>query len=1109
MTQASTSEYEFFAGAGDVASLMRDYDWAKTPLGDPSNWPQSLRTTVRILLTSRFAMWMAWGPELTCLYNDAYRIDTLGIKHPWALGSSARKVWAEIWPDIGPMIEQVLSTGVATWQNGMLLFLERSGYKEETYHTFSYQPLSDDAGTISGMLCVVTEETERVLAERRMELLSLMGGLLSATHSEATVLEAFKRAILSKPHDMPFTLTYLLSEDGKQVRLASATGIEAGSLLAPEIISLDEGEGPWPFGEVLARKSLVKVPTVDLSGERISANPWSDLTTQAVAVPIAQQGQEYPAGFLIAGVNPYRPLDSAYQGFYELVAGQLAAALANARGYEAERRRAEELAKLDKAKTSFFSNVSHELRTPLTLILGCLEEALARSGEAGEEEALRVAQRNALRLLKLVNTLLDFARLEAGRSTASFVCLDLSTFTEDLASNFRAVAERAGLRFVVDAPDLGEGVFVDREMWEKIVLNLVSNAIKHTLHGSIRVELHRCDDSAVLRVADTGSGIPEDEVPHIFDRFHRVEQVARRTHEGTGIGLALVKELVDLHGGEIRVTSELGKGSIFEVALPLGRAHLPSEKVFSAEDANPPRMMVDAFTGESLSWLSAEEAPPVEEEARRSDGDHVLVVDDNSDMRSYLGRLIGAKYEVSFASDGAEALNAVVRRRPDLVVTDVMMPGMDGFELIRAIRSDPGLADLPVIVLSARAGEEAKLEGLDQGADDYIVKPFVAQELMARVQSSLRLDKVRKEASRRERALEDEANDTRAKLDFVMRRLHDLVAIVGPDWKAMYVSESVSDLTGMPRSEILGQNVWDLFPALFDTEMAEDLRRTMETGKPMRSDHWLELFQKHFDIRAERIPGGELAVVAIDITGRVAAERELERRVDERTAELLAANRELEGFTYNVSHDLRAPLRSIVFNSSLLLEDLAGSLNEEQLDLLKRQAASALKVATLVDDLLKLSRLSRQELHFSQVDLTAVAHKVVSQLREVKPSKCEIVIQEGLECRGDETLLSLLLFNLIENGCKFSPNGGLLQVGFDREAKAFYVRDQGIGFEPEYGSKIFEPFERLVKESEFPGTGIGLANVKRIVERHSGKIWADSGPGQGATFYFQLSPSGQ
>jgi hypothetical protein len=305
----SPSSSDLFAGGGEVGALMRQVDWSATPLGPVATWPQSLQTVVRILLTSRFAMWMGWGPDLTFLYNDTYGRVTLGKKHPWALGKPAREVWREIWGDIGPRIQRVLEGGRATWDEALLLFLERSGYREETYHTFSYSPLSGDDGSIMGMLCVVTEETERVIGERRLTFLRGLASALGTAILEADVLAAIESSLDQSPKDLPFALTYLVGDDG-YARLASSSGIEAGHPAAPNHIAMEDSDSPWPVAELLAQKTLISVDNLEDLFGKLPTGAWDIPPERAVIVPLQRQGQDRPAGIFIAGLNPYRQLDT-------------------------------------------------------------------------------------------------------------------------------------------------------------------------------------------------------------------------------------------------------------------------------------------------------------------------------------------------------------------------------------------------------------------------------------------------------------------------------------------------------------------------------------------------------------------------------------------------------------------------------------------------------------------------------------------------------------------------------------------------------------------------------------------------------------------------------
>ncbi len=765
----------FLGIPGEVARRAAELDWAASPLGPPEGWSAELREMVRVLLTSRFSMWMAWGPQLTMFYNDAYRRDTLRAKHPWALGRPAPEVWAEIWDDIAARVESVLRTGASTWDEDLLLFLERSGYPEETYHTFSYSPLTED-GQVVGMLCVVTENTDRVVSERRMATLRDLAAGLSGARSEAALVDAVERELATNPRDVPFALVYLSEEPDRPIRLAAAVGVDRSDpAAAPDA-------GAWPVERVHAGEAVrLAVPAHRFGTVPVGA--WTVPPTEAVAVPLAvAQGEDAVRGMLVVGLNPMRRYDDRYRVFVELLAGQVSAALVNVGAYEAERRRAEALAALDRAKTEFFSNVSHEFRTPLTLISGPVTELLAavESGSVPDRGRLRTelaaADRNVQRLGRLVDNLLDFSRVQAGRAQARSEPTALAAVTADLASMFRSAAERAGLALTVDVPAQEEPVPVDPSMWEKVVLNLLSNALKYTVTGGITVRVRTDGAWAVLEVEDTGVGIPSAELPRLFERFHRVSDVRGRSVEGSGIGLALVRELVELHGGQVDVRSTAGVGTTFTVRIPRRRADLPGgadddgadddgadddgadddgadddgadgdAPAGGARRAGADPAAAAPYIAEALGWTSPADGPaaaPVDRPAPEA-APSVLVVDDSADMREYLARLLGEHYRVETAPDGAAAVEAATARPPDAVITDVMMPRLDGFGLLAALRAHPRTAALPVIMLSARAGQEAAVDGLSAGADEYLVKPFTAAELLARVRSVLTMARVRR-----------------------------------------------------------------------------------------------------------------------------------------------------------------------------------------------------------------------------------------------------------------------------------------------------------------------------------------------------------------------------
>ena len=356
---------------------------------------------------------------------------------------------------------------------------------------------------------------------------------------------------------------------------------------------------------------------VDLDGEPFTDLPtgqWHGPPRQALVTPLLAQGGS-PSGFLVAALNRYRPLDDDYRGFINLVAGHIATGISSARSYREQQRRAEELAELDRAKTTFFSNISHEFRTPITLILGPVAELRAHAPALDEhaQRELDVIHRNGLRLAKLVNTLLDFSRIEAGRMQAHYEPVDLAEVTAELASVFRSAIDRAGLRLIVDCPPLDEPVYLDRDMWEKVVLNLLSNALKYTFDGTITVRVAREGDEAVVTVADTGIGVPAAEMPRLFERFHRIESARARSTEGSGIGLALVKELVGLHGGTITADSVEGAGTTFTVRLPMGSGHLPAEALIAPGTGRTSSGIAEPYVQEALRWLPADDADDMPE----------------------------------------------------------------------------------------------------------------------------------------------------------------------------------------------------------------------------------------------------------------------------------------------------------------------------------------------------------------------------------------------------------------------------------------------------------------------------------------------------------------
>ena len=880
----------FLSGGGEMGALIRAFDWSQTAVGAPDTWSVTLRMMVRFLLANRFPLLLWWGEKYVSFYNDAYR-PVLGAKHPWALGKAVSECWAEIWPTLQPLIDTPFMGGPATWIEDLELELNRSDFPEETHFTVAYSPVPDETtpNGIGGVLATVHEITEKVIGERRVRVLRDLG---TRAAEAKTAEEACLRAattLAQSPKDIPFVLLYLTDPEGERAHLAASSGFEQGTGIDPSVIELSEehSDKTWPLAAVRRTGKMQVVENLSARFPKVPPGPWTDPTRSAVVLPIRSNISHQFSGFIVMGVSSRLSLDEGYRDFLELATTQIATAISNARAFVEQLKRAEGLAEIDRAKTVFFSNVSHEFRTPLTLMLGPIEALLLNSSSLPAEarDSLLTAHRNSLRLLRLVNSLLDFSAIEAGRIKATYVATDISKVTTDLASTFRSIMETAGLEFSVNCSPLSEPVYVDRDMWEKVVLNLLSNAFKFTFTGRVSVHLLANRGHAELTVSDTGTGIPEADLPNIFNRFFRVEGAAGRTHEGTGIGLALIHELVKLHGGTTSVSSTLSVGSIFTVSIPFGTAHLPRASVSVQSESPSTAIRAEAFTREALTWLPDDrDMTSLENGAssaeRRSGAEvgraRILLADDNADMRQYIRRALGTDYEVVTASEGEEALRKIRENPPDLVIADIMMPRVDGFEVLRAVRADPTTQLLPVIFLSARAGEEDRIIGLEAGANDYLVKPFSVKELKAHVSTHLEIARVRKETVKRESALRAEAEASQNKAIAVLESITDGFQALDKNWNVTYANAEAGRLTGLRPEDMVGKNHWELFPDAVGTLVHRELLRAAEERIPVEFHNYYVPWQRWFHLKAYPSADGGLSIFYEDVTTqyRAAAERD-------------------------------------------------------------------------------------------------------------------------------------------------------------------------------------------------------------------------------------------
>jgi signal transduction histidine kinase len=1093
---SSPELHPLFPGRGEMARRMRETDWSRTPLGPAACWPAALRTLVPLVLRNPFPMLVMWSDDLVQLYNDAFA-PSLGREGGGrGLGMPAHEFWSEIWSEVGPRLRSVMR-GESVWAEDQPIPFTRDGRVQEVFWTYSYTPATGDDGGIGGVVVTCQETTEKVQNERQLRLLRDMAACASAARSREAFCEDAARVLATDPADVPFALVYLL--DGDTARLRAAAGLPGAA--PPDTIDLASDASPWPLSE--ARWSREPV-LVDSEGS-------------AIAVALASSEAAPPHGFLVAGLSAARPFGERYQRFVGLLADQIATGIASARAHEDEKRRAEALIELDRAKTTFFSNVSHEFRTPLTLMLGPTGDLLAGAhGELkpAQREQLEMIRRSQLRLERLVNALLDFSRIEAGRGSASFQPLDIAAVTREVASAFQSAIEQAGLRFHVDCAPVGEPVWVDRDMWEQIVLNLLSNALKFTFEGSIDVSTRTRGASVVLEVKDTGVGVRAEELPRLFERFHRVEGIRARTHEGSGIGLALVKELVGMHGGTIGVTSAVGTGTTFSVEIPRGHAHLAPEHLADRTFRGTDPGATTTFVEEARRWIPDDPEPA---ETARSTAPRVLVADDNADMREYLRGLLSARWSVQTVGDGRRALEAARRSRPDIIVSDLMMPELDGAGLVRELKADPELRTVPVILLSARAGEDAHAEGLAYGADDYLVKPFSGRELVARVSSQLELAQARA------------GNDLRwREMMGVLRHAPVAIALLTlPERRYELVSDAHVKMLGR---DVTGCTMDEAHPGIAPELLAEFRRqqdRVLATREPLSLPHlprampdgtmrWFDAVWGPWIDGAGRPRG--IVSISLDVTERVRDRREADEtreRIEHSEARLRRALTLRDEFLGMASHELRTPLTTIGLETDALLRSLReGGTDSPAVQRWIRSASKvrrqSKRLEQLVESMLDVVHAEAPENVHTDIDLFELAGDVVVQLQEASERARATVRLAGEPVTGrwDRGRLRRIVSHLVTNALKFGEDRAIeVRVEPAHRSARIVVIDRGIGIAASDHERIFGRFERAVSSQSYGGFGLGLWIVRELVDAMGGSVRVDSGLGRGARFVVEIPTS--
>jgi PAS domain S-box-containing protein len=696
--ESSTPWWAGLERHGEMGRRFVAFDWAATEMGPLDDWPFELRVAVDMCLGTLFPTSLRVGETLRMIYNDASRSIYGEDRFRRALGQPGEAIWPETAAQVGDLIAAVKATGRPHFFADRPLYLNRAVESEECYFTVCFSAVTDAGGAVLAVVSTFVETTRQVLAERRLSTLARLGRAISQSGTESDLAGAALPVLAENAADHPAGVLYRVPrDDDAEPRALAEFGV------------LEDADG------ILA---LVR--------SCVSTGVQHDGTLHAF--PITAPEHQRPSHVLLLRHNDARPWDGELETYLGLLSGTVGAALIDQGELWAERRQVARAAAVDAAKSAFFAGVNHELRTPLSLIAAPIENLFERRAEFAPDIARQVdlIRANTGRLARMVDAMLDFSRMEAGRLVPDLETADVAEQIRALAASFAPAVEQAGLRFVVDVPDLTQPTLVDADFLERIVLNLLSNAVKFTAAGTVELKLSEGEGHYRIEVTDTGFGIDGEDHDRIFARFERIAPPAgARAAWGAGIGLAMVSQLTELLGGSVRLHSVLGEGSTFEVTLPFVP---PTEPGQPGQSVTPRR--VESFLAELHR-----QAEPVTAEA---DGlPRLLIVEDDVQMAGFLADSLADAYEVEVAGNGEAGLEALRARRADLVLSDVAMPGMDGLELVRLVREDPALRDLPVLLLSARTDDEASGSGLGEGADDYIGKPFTIADLRSRLAAHL------------------------------------------------------------------------------------------------------------------------------------------------------------------------------------------------------------------------------------------------------------------------------------------------------------------------------------------------------------------------------------
>ncbi|WVQ64073.1 uncharacterized protein L199_002232 [Kwoniella botswanensis] len=818
------------------------------------------------------------------------------------------------------------------------------------------------------------DTTASVLARRRQETMRDLSEQLLTARTTNEFYNGIVEVLEQNPKDVPFLMCYSV-EDGSEpnhvsLHLESSIGIPEGHHAAPmdldlplsadrfsrasfgmkgnqlssptlsAISALSSGAGrmrysydkqSWPIAQAISTRQAVVVDDCTDLIKGFPLREWEALPESAIIVPISSESSvETPQAVVIIGLNIASPLDSVYEDWIHVLRAHLTTSLGTVRAAEAEINRQIERDRMERAKTAWFQGAAHDLRSPLTLVAGPLDDVLRTTLSSGQRTALSLAQRNLARVQRLVNALLDFSRIEAGKLTGRFMPLDLGTFVKDLAMMFKPAVERRKIDYKIQIEPHEGMVFVDPTLLETVVTNLISNALKYTEKGVITIDLKYYLTHADIAIIDTGIGIPAAELSAVTDRFHRATTALSRGTEGTGIGLALSKEIVRLHGGDLFITSQTAEesggphGSTFTARIPLIERQVVQDSLARTDFGAYGKAVVD----EAMHWISPSDADLEsigsennESTSTRAEGylfdrnDVLLLVDDNPDMRHYVKNIFSPYCRVIEAVNGKQALELAQKTPPHLILSDLMMPIMNGQELLTAIRSDPQTRMIPMVLLSAATDDELRLAAFVEGAEDFMLKPFKPKELLARVHLHMQIGKKRAH-------LEMLYAQRQQEIDVILDYCPSGIVRADATGKIIYGNDTYRAYTGIPHdvdlnnwAEYVDDSIRDDLEFKWNQVVHGDERETTETWKWSNGTSVSGTF-----IRLDKIDSSLSGVLGC--LSDVSYQEEKLLEAERRRIEAEESKQQQELLVDLTSHEIRTPVSAILQCSSLVKENL-------------------------------------------------------------------------------------------------------------------------------------------------------------------------------------------